>query len=104
MSDLIKGGWLCCVAGCGANAGQIVSGVLSRKIGKQKYQLIVCNVIMGLFLGGMSLSLFSASIFYFLLSYSLSSVKDNIRTNTNDSQLALAQLPITKTLLSSSSF
>lgn len=53
-SNLTKGGWLCCVSGAGANSGQIVGGLLSRKIGKQKYQLIVCTSLTVVFLGGMS--------------------------------------------------
>ena len=66
-SDLTKGGWLCCVSGGGANSGQIVGGLLSRKIGKQKYQLIVCCSLTVIFLGGMSvLSLSLPSISNFL--------------------------------------
>jgi hypothetical protein len=60
-SDLTKGGFLCCVTGLGTNSGQIVSGVLGKRIGKQKYQLIVAATLMGLFLGGMSPSLLSPS-------------------------------------------
>jgi hypothetical protein len=92
------------VSGGGANAGQIVGGLLSRKIGKQKYQLIVCSLLTVIFLGGMSvLYLSRPSISNFLsFLYSSSSVTDSIRTSTNNSQLALAQRPITKTPSSSS--
>jgi len=90
-SDLTKGGWLCCVSGGGANAGQIVGGLLSRKIGKQKYQLIVCSLLTVLFLGGMSvvyLSRLSISNFPSFL-YSSSSVTDSIRTSTKIASLRL---------------
>lgn len=72
-SDLTKGGWFCCVPGAGANAGQIVGGCLSRRIGKQKYQLIVCSSLTVIFLGGMYLqylslpSLSHFSLVFFLL-------------------------------------
>jgi hypothetical protein len=67
-SDLTKGGWLCCVSGGGANSGQIVGGLLSKKIGKQKYQLIVCSTLTVIFLGGMSVLYLSLpSISNFLL-------------------------------------
>jgi len=60
-SDLTKGGLLCCVSGCGSNAGQIVGGILSRRIGKQKYQLVACSIMTVIFLGGLSFPTFSAS-------------------------------------------
>ena len=51
------------MSGGGANAGKIVGGLLSRKIGKQKYQLIVVNTLTVIFLGGMSvLSLYALHI------------------------------------------
>jgi MFS family permease len=49
-SDLTKGGLLCCVTGVGTNMGQIVSGLLAKNIGHQKYQAIVVSISMGLFL------------------------------------------------------
>lgn len=51
-SDLTKGGYLCCVTGCGTNAGQIIGGVLCRRLGRQKMQIVVSAVCMGTFLGG----------------------------------------------------
>jgi magnesium-transporting ATPase (P-type) len=53
-SDLIHGGLLCCVTGCGTNAGQIIGGNLCRRLGKQKYQMIATAMSMGAFLGGKS--------------------------------------------------
>jgi hypothetical protein len=63
--DLTKGGFLCCVTGLGTNSGQIVSGVLGKRIGKQKYQLIVAATLMGLFLGGMWSTLSHPLVFLF---------------------------------------
>jgi ATP/ADP translocase len=51
-SDLTKGGYLCCVTGCGTNAGQIVGGNLCRRLGRQRLQVVVTAVCMGVFLGG----------------------------------------------------
>ncbi len=51
-SDLTKGGYLCCVTGCGTNAGQIIGGTLCRRLGKQKTQMVVTALCMGTFLGG----------------------------------------------------
>jgi len=51
-SDLTKGGLLCCVNGGGANAGQFVAGIVSRRVGKQKNQLIFATICMAAFLGG----------------------------------------------------
>lgn len=50
-SDLTKGGLLCCVTGCGTNAGQIVGGNLCRRLGRQKLQLVIASVCMTAFLG-----------------------------------------------------
>lgn len=61
-SDLTRGGWYCCVSGAGANSGQIVGGLSSKKIGKQKYQLIVCCALTVIFLGGMSVLSLSLSL------------------------------------------
>ena len=57
-SDLTKGGFLCCVTGCGTNSGQIIGGILCRRIKKQKLQMIVTAITMGGFLGGMLLAPF----------------------------------------------
>jgi hypothetical protein len=38
-SDLIKEGYLCCVAGCGTKTGQIVGRNLCRRLAKQKTQM-----------------------------------------------------------------
>jgi len=62
-SDLTKGGFLCCVTGCGTNAGQIVGGNLCRRMGKQKLQLIVTAISMAAFLGGKSKSTLFIKIF-----------------------------------------
>lgn len=51
-SDLTHGGYLCCVTGCGTNAGQIIGGTLCRRLGKQKIQMVVTAICMGTFLGG----------------------------------------------------
>ncbi len=51
-SDLTHGGYLCCVTGCGTNAGQIVGGNLCRRLGRQKMQIVVATICMGTFLGG----------------------------------------------------
>lgn len=51
-SDLTKGGYLCCVTGCGTNCGQIVDGNLCRRLGKQKYQIVVAATCMTAFLSG----------------------------------------------------
>ena len=67
-SDLTKGGFLCCVTGLGTNSGQIVSGVLGKRIGKQKYQLIVAATLMGLFLGG-NVSIPSLPLVFHFLSF-----------------------------------
>jgi hypothetical protein len=53
-NDLTYGSLLCCVAGTGTNAGQLVSGSLCRRIGRQRTQLIVMTISMGAFLGGTS--------------------------------------------------
>jgi hypothetical protein len=60
-SDLTKGGLLCCVTGIGTNTGQILSGALSRKIGHQKYQVMVSASSMGIFLACTSPSVSSTS-------------------------------------------
>jgi len=51
-SDLTHGGYLCCVTGCGTNAGQIIGGNLCRRLGRQKMQIVVTAICMGTFLGG----------------------------------------------------
>jgi hypothetical protein len=99
-SDLTLGGWLCCVSGGGANSGQIVAGLISRKIGKQKYQLIFCTGLTIIFLGVMSILSLSMLSISNCFAHFLSGVTDSIRTSTNTGQLALAQRPITKTPLS----
>jgi Fungal trichothecene efflux pump (TRI12) len=53
-NELTYGSLLCCVAGTGTNAGQLFSGSLCRRIGKQRTQLIVMTISMGAFLGGRS--------------------------------------------------
>ncbi|KAE9365499.1 MFS general substrate transporter [Stipitochalara longipes BDJ] len=50
-SNLTHGGWLCCISGGAAIAGQITGGLLSKKVGKQKYQLIVMCTLTVIFLG-----------------------------------------------------
>ncbi|KAE9382147.1 MFS general substrate transporter [Stipitochalara longipes BDJ] len=49
-SDQTKGGLLCCVTGIGTNVGQIISGLATKKIRHQKYQVIVASTAMALFL------------------------------------------------------
>jgi len=53
-SDLTYGGWLCVVPGCGINAGQLLGGLLARRLGKQRIQIIVGSISMCIWLGGMS--------------------------------------------------
>jgi hypothetical protein len=53
-SDLTYGGWLCCVTGCGINVGQLSGGLLARYLGKQRTQIVVGSISMGVFLGGTS--------------------------------------------------
>lgn len=53
-SDLTYGGLLCTVTGLGTNAGEIFCGLVCRRLGRQKYQVIVAAICMGTFLGGKS--------------------------------------------------
>jgi hypothetical protein len=55
-SDLTYGGWLCCVSGCGINAGQLLGGLLAKRLGRQKIQIIAGSISMCTFLGGTSRS------------------------------------------------
>ncbi|KAE9371756.1 fungal trichothecene efflux pump [Stipitochalara longipes BDJ] len=50
-SDLTYGGWLCCVTGCGINAGQLSGGLLARYLGKQRTQIVAGSISMCAFLG-----------------------------------------------------
>lgn len=56
-SDLTYGSLLCCVTGCGTNAGQLLGGIFCRHLGKQRTQIVVGAISMGTFLGGKSLLL-----------------------------------------------
>jgi hypothetical protein len=51
-NDLTYGGLLCTITGCGTNSGQIVCGLICRRLGKQRIQVIVAATCMGTFLGG----------------------------------------------------
>jgi Fungal trichothecene efflux pump (TRI12) len=51
-SDLTYGSLLCCISGCGINAGQLSAGLLCRRIGKQRWQIVIGAISMGTFLGG----------------------------------------------------
>lgn len=51
-SDLTYGSLLCCVTGCGINAGQLLGGSLCRYLGKQRRQIVLGAISMGIFLGG----------------------------------------------------
>ncbi len=51
-TDLTYGGLLCTVTGCGTNCGQIVCGLICRRLGKQRTQVVVAAACMGTFLGG----------------------------------------------------
>jgi hypothetical protein len=62
-SDLTRGGWYCCITGLGANTGQISGGLTARHFGKQKYQLIVVNALIVIFLGGIPVLSLSAFTF-----------------------------------------
>jgi hypothetical protein len=53
-SDLTYGGLLCTVTGLGTNAGEIFCGLVARRLGKQKFQVIVAATMMGVFLAGKS--------------------------------------------------
>jgi hypothetical protein len=53
-SDLTYGDLLCTVTGLGTNAGEIFCGLVCRRLGRQKYQVIVAAICMGTFLGGKS--------------------------------------------------
>jgi hypothetical protein len=68
-SDLTKGGLLCCVTGIGTNVGQIISGITTKKIRHQKYQVIVASTAMALFLACMSPSFLPLYIPFPLLKY-----------------------------------
>jgi MFS family permease len=50
-SDLTYGGWLCCVSGCGINAGQLLGGLLAKRLGRQKIQIVAGSISMCIFLG-----------------------------------------------------
>jgi hypothetical protein len=51
---LTYGGLLCTVTGLGTNAGEIFCGLVARRLGKQKFQVIVAATMMGVFLAGKS--------------------------------------------------
>jgi hypothetical protein len=53
-NNLIKGGLMSCVIGAGTNIGQLLSGILGRRLGNQRFQFIFCVGAGGAFLGGMS--------------------------------------------------
>lgn len=60
-TSLSYGGLLCSVTGTGTNAGQLICGLLCRRIGKQRTQLIVTGIGMGGFLAGKPIRCAAAS-------------------------------------------
>lgn len=60
-TSLSYGGLLCCVTGTGTNAGQIICGLLCRRIGEQRTQMIVTGIAMGGFLAGKAITSFATS-------------------------------------------
>jgi hypothetical protein len=60
-ASLSYGGLLCCVTGTGTNAGQIICGLLCRRIGEQRTQMIVTGIAMGGFLAGKTITSFATS-------------------------------------------
>jgi MFS family permease len=51
-SDQTYGAWLACLVGAGTNLGQLASGLLGRRLGNQKIQLVACMTIACAVLGG----------------------------------------------------
>lgn len=86
-SDLTKGGLLCCVTGVGLNMGEIISGLIAKKIGRHKYQAMAVATLMGLFLACMSPSFLPWYILFPLLwlSYQVSRMTFG-RARTNNGQ------------------
>lgn len=53
-SDLTYGGLLCTITGLGTNVGEIICGLICRRLGNQRIQVVVVATMMGVFLGGKS--------------------------------------------------
>lgn len=50
-TDSIEIGWLSCTIGAGTVLGQVVAGATTKRIGKQRWQLVVCECFVTTFIG-----------------------------------------------------
>ncbi|CAK7202848.1 hypothetical protein SEUCBS139899_005575 [Sporothrix eucalyptigena] len=53
-TDLVQIGWLSCTIGAGTVLGQVVAGATTKRIGKQRWQLIVCEACVTAFIGSLA--------------------------------------------------
>ena len=51
-NDLVTGSWLSCVSSAGTNLGGVVIGLLARRLGNQRWQLVAAVFLGGSFLAG----------------------------------------------------
>ena len=49
--NLVMGSWLSCVTGAGTNTGGVLMGLLARRLGNQKWQLVAAVFLGGSLLG-----------------------------------------------------